>query len=391
MISVINRFVNHVFVRQCLRQNSCSVRCLTTQNSDLSAMDDKELQFEELTVETFKELVTNDTIGNKIEIILNEYEYEKYTTLRVPITITTNQMRDLLSLDNPLDRKRWFSYLHKRQKARQKTNDKRREHTVEFWAQKSQKYSPNEPRTGFWDQNGQLIYGLWHNSLFTKIPLTIIRRYYIHRLRTAAMFGQKLVIDMDFDQYMKLAECRQLVKQIQLLYNYNRYQTVQPFDLYFTNCKPEMPSMKTIPQILPNYNTPSFMAQFHQQSYIDLFPKDRLVYLTPHSNTALKTYNADDIYIIGGIIDKTYHEPVSLIKAEKEGIRTARLPIDEYILWGCGSKYLCLNHMVQILHDVNIGHNWVNALKDNIPKRKQKSVEEIDYEDRLRRQNYVIT
>ena len=40
------------------------------------------------------------------------------------------------------------------------------------------------------------------------------------------------------------------------------------------------------------------------QNHLDLFPAERMVYLSPDSNNDLQKFNPDDIYVIGGIIDK---------------------------------------------------------------------------------------
>lgn len=49
---------------------------------------------------------------------------------------------------------------------------------------------------------------------------------------------------------------------------------------------------------------PEFPLNVHKSSYLDLFPKQNLVYLTPHCREELTTYDHDAIYIIGGIVDK---------------------------------------------------------------------------------------
>lgn len=51
---------------------------------------------------------------------------------------------------------------------------------------------------------------------------------------------------------------------------------------------------------------PWFPLNVHTNSYLDLFPKEQLVYLTPHCREELRTYDHDAIYIIGGIVDKVY-------------------------------------------------------------------------------------
>ena len=64
---------------------------------------------------------------------------------------------------------------------------------------------------------------------------------------------------------------------------------------------------------------------------MDLFPKERLVYLSPHARDELTDIHPDDVLIIGGFVDKSYQKPVSLARAKKLGIRAAKLPLDRYI------------------------------------------------------------
>ncbi|CAG2176574.1 unnamed protein product, partial [Oppiella nova] len=231
MLSTINS-LKHVLRQHFSSHWKCLSSMSSSQTPEMGSVFGKERDFEDLTVDTFKELVTDDTVRDKIETILSEYEYEKYTTLQVPTTITTTQMKDLLCLSDSLERKRWLTYLCKRQKARHKSNEKRKNNSMDYLTRLQQKYSEDKPRTGLWDNDHQLVYGLWHNTLFTKIPANHIKRHYIHRLRNAALFGQKVVIDLDFDDCMRLSETRLLAQQIHLLYNFNRYQSREPFDLH---------------------------------------------------------------------------------------------------------------------------------------------------------------
>lgn len=55
-----------------------------------------------------------------------------------------------------------------------------------------------------------------------------------------------------------------------------------------------------------------------------------MVYLTPDAEETL-TYDPDDIYIIGSIVDKRTQPPLSLAKAKREGLRMAKFPLDRYV------------------------------------------------------------
>ena len=346
-----------------------------------------EEDFQEINVNSFEELITNEKTKEKIELIISEYEYEKYTTLRVPNTLTTDHMKDLLTVDDPNDRKKLINFLFTKQLMRKKSKDKRKQISDKYWTEKNEIYSKMDcNRTGIWDNNNQLVYGLWHNTLFSKIMKSSVSCLYNNRLRRAALFGQKLVIDLGFDRYMKLSEKRLLLKQLNLSYNYNKYKTKDPFDLHLTNCDPNSLLMQEMPKHFQNINSPQLMVQFHTQSYLDLFPRHRLLYLSPHSRHTLQEVDEDMIFIIGGLIDKSFHQPITYVSAEKAGIPSARLPIDDNMLWKSGTKSLCLNHIIAILDDYKMCGDWRVALTRNVPKRKQKTPEQVQYEDLLREQ-----
>ncbi|XP_033253824.1 mitochondrial ribonuclease P protein 1 homolog [Drosophila miranda] len=108
----------------------------------------------------------------------------------------------------------------------------------------------------------------------------------------------------------------------------------------------------------------------HKQCFTELFDKQNLVYLTPHCREDLVTYNPNDIYIVGAMVDTMNNEPLSLAKAKRLGLRMARLTLDRYLQWGSGSgKSLTLNQMINIMLDLKKTGNWDSALK-HVPRRK---------------------
>lgn len=77
-------------------------------------------------------------------------------------------------------------------------------------------------------------------------------------------------------------------------------------------------------------------------SYLEKYPRERLVYLTPHCREELITYDHNAVYIIGGIVDKSSGEPLSLAKAKREGIRMKKLPLDRLVMAVTEMETVCL-------------------------------------------------
>jgi len=94
-----------------------------------------------------------------------------------------------------------------------------------------------------------------------------------------------------------------------------------------------------------------------------------IVYLSsdsPDTLTELKPYST---YIIGGLVDRNRHKGICYKRAMDRGIRTARLPIGEYM--EMTSRFvLATNHVSEImLKWLELG-DWGEAFLKVVPKRK---------------------
>lgn len=112
-----------------------------------------------------------------------------------------------------------------------------------------------------------------------------------------------------------------------------------------------------------------------------------LVYLSADAEDELETLRDDEVYIIGGIVDRNRYK-VSLStsyrisirhahkqnlcqnKAERLEIRTARLPIGAYIANLPTRKVLTVNQVFQILTEYIDKQDWKEAFETVIPSRK---------------------
>lgn len=102
----------------------------------------------------------------------------------------------------------------------------------------------------------------------------------------------------------------------------------------------------------------------------DAKPEDgEVIYLSsdsPHTLTELKPY---DTYIIGGLVDKNRHKGICHKHALEAGVKTAKLPIGDYIQM-VSRQVLATNHVVDImLKWLELG-DWGEALMKVLPPRK---------------------
>lgn len=356
------------------------------------AKSNNERVYRDLKVDDFKKLYKTDSKKHAlVSHILTLYEHVKYTTMLAPSTLTIQEMDYLLKLyPDEKELHRAFKYFYKRECDKFNTKKKYLAKKVEIKKKKLLKYGENDEwEVGIFDSNNQLNYGLWHNSIMGRITKQSVRDLRNHKLRISAMFGQKIIVDLDYDNYMKVYETRLLAQQIGFLFYENKlnqfFPENIPFDIHFTNCASSHMTMEVLPKFLKQMD--KMDSNFHANSYLEyphLFPKKQLVYLSPHAQNPLRKYSHDHIYIIGGYNDKSSHMRVSNIKAQSEGIPCYRLPLDEYVFWKQGNKNLCLNQVVSILNSMKATEDWSYSIRTFAPQRKIKSSEELELEDEIR-------
>lgn len=106
----------------------------------------------------------------------------------------------------------------------------------------------------------------------------------------------------------------------------------------------------------------------HNKDICDVFPREKLVYLTPYSKNPL-TFNAEGILVLGAMTfyaaDHTLGQlPLTVQRAEELGVRTAFLPVNEFIRHILQNKQ-CLPPLpvMRALLDYNYYRDWDTALK----------------------------
>lgn len=151
----------------------------------------------------------------------------------------------------------------------------------------------------------------------------------------------------------------------------------QPSQDSTTDGKPAEPKAQDpIQESIPNGKLADAGAQdstkgttaINQPAALDFSP-DSIVYLSadsPHILDKLEPYTS---YVIGGLVDRNREKNLCQRRAEGKGIRTAKLPIGEYMQMA-DRKVLATNHVVEIMSKWLESGDWGKAFMEVIPKRK---------------------
>jgi ribonuclease P protein 1 len=307
----------------------------------------------------------NEDDDRKLKLIKLELSSLQAKGGKVPNPDLLKQIHwdELLDLKTKSARGRYYTYMFLQQMYRENLLLKRQKKSQIFEEFKAQQAL--EPP----QEDQHIVYSLTKTNMLLRMSERRMNLWNNNKLTRAMQFGDKLIFDCSYDSHMNKREAINTAKQLMICFAMNR-QHSQPFDLYFCNANFDCVTMKYLERSIPILRNKEFPLNVHEGSYLDLFPKEKLVYLTPHCNNDLTEYDPDSIYIIGAMVDKMNHEPHSLGKAKHLGLRMARLPLDRYLSWGAGSgKSLTLNQMTDIMLDLRQTRDWPYALR-HVPKRK---------------------
>lgn len=207
--------------------------------------------------------------------------------------------------------------------------------------------------------------------------------------------GFGLVLDCSYDDYMQEKEVVSLSGQITRSYSTNRLApnraqlTVSGLDKRLkerfnsrisdhTLWKKEWITFSedSLESVLKNWQWDANQSDVGVASDFS-----NVCYLSADTDEILSELKPGDVYVIGGIVDKGRHKNLCKGTAEKLGIKTARLPIEEYITLS-GRKVLTTAHVVELLLKWNEFKNWKDAFEAVLPQRKiienEKSDEQIN-------------
>ncbi|CAD5111435.1 DgyrCDS743 [Dimorphilus gyrociliatus] len=166
------------------------------------------------------------------------------------------------------------------------------------------------------------------------IPNDTTRKYsksiWKQRLKTALEdeTSQKICIDFSVSNMMDSKECCKFAHQFNRLYGANK-KSSSPVHLHITGVDKESELYKQCSE--KNEGFEDYLMTISEKKHFELFDKEKLIYLTPDSDTPLTEIDSSKIYVISALVDETVEKNVTLNSAKAIGINTARLPIEEYM------------------------------------------------------------
>ncbi|KAM5194139.1 tRNA methyltransferase 10 homolog B isoform 3-T5 [Mantella aurantiaca] len=108
-----------------------------------------------------------------------------------------------------------------------------------------------------------------------------------------------------------------------------------------------------------------------ESGFLEIFPLESIIYLTPDSDSVLEDIDPSKVYVLGGLVDESIQKKVTYHKAKENGLQTARLPIQEYMVKKENEKnfhteILAINQVFDVLCTYHETRSWPKALKAGV-------------------------
>ncbi|KAJ3642407.1 hypothetical protein Zmor_025199 [Zophobas morio] len=174
-------------------------------------------------------------------------------------------------------------------------------------------------------------------------------------------------IDLSFDDLMIDKDMAKTIKQILRVYTANR-RADAPMQLSLTSF-----NGRSKTEMAKHHGYENWDINFCEEDYSQVFPKEKLVYLSSESDNVITELEQDKVYIIGGLVDHNFHKGICYNKAVEQGIAHGQLPINEYF-WLNHRKVLTINQVFEILLRVSEGKTFKEAIESILPKRIEKTI-----------------
>jgi len=145
---------------------------------------------------------------------------------------------------------------------------------------------------------------------------SLVRQVHNTHMMHALDFGQPFVIDLGVDYQMDNSEGRVFLDQMKATYGINRSHW-EPFNIFLCNYNPRNVLQRKL--VEKNENR---LWNVKRRCFTDVFPKEKIVYLSSQSRRPLTNFSHDAVYIVGGTVDKRPGKD-EMTKIEEMGLNHA--------------------------------------------------------------------
>ncbi|XP_066588714.1 tRNA methyltransferase 10 homolog A isoform X2 [Prorops nasuta] len=171
-----------------------------------------------------------------------------------------------------------------------------------------------------------------------------------------------VTIDLSFDHLMIDKDIAKLIKQILRCYTLNRRASA-PLQFSLTSF-----NGKSKKEMEKHNGYENWDVKFLSDSYMSVYSKSKLIYLTSESENVIDSLHEDCVYVIGGLVDHNSQKGLCYKLAVENGIQHGRLPIDKF-LYMKARKVLTIDHVFEILKKITEGKSWQEAFLQVLPER----------------------
>jgi len=291
----------------------------------------------------------------KIDMFLMYHEIARQAGEDVTPELKLKDLKNILKIHSTKGYQKYINFLNKRSFDEMK-DMRRKSHSKEL-----EKEKVKSKKDAIAD-NSHIFYGLGQNTIKLRLSEANMKKESDWRVwREFSLNSTPLVVD--FSYASKLQNHHRMKSLIQseagLGVKLNK-EAKTPFPLYFTGVSPDIQQWMKKVYCIDEDGT-NFPVEITDKLQTELFPRERLVYLSPDSKNDLIEFNDDDIYVIGGIIDKGVdHSAHTLANAKRNKIRHARFPMRRTI--GLVAD-LNVETCIAILNDLKYSNDWFYALR----------------------------
>jgi len=291
---------------------------------------------------------------DKIKLFLWHHEEQRQNGDEVPYEIEDKDLVNITKTHNRNATRGYIVHLMKKQIAKMQRLRQRR-----FAHHKT--HPAIERKQAEIEECNHIYYGLGENTILMRLPDQHMKRHYDWCGWREHIYGQPLVIDFSYLSNIKSLKHRKSMMKMEaaqaMMFN---KQAKTPFALWFTGVDAE--THQQLRELLfIEENGVNFPVEITSKHQLELFPKEQLVYLSPDSKHDLKKFSGDDVYVIGGLVDRgADRRPVTLSSAKRDGIRHARFPMKQVI--GLKAE-LNVETCVGIMTDYKYSQDWFYSFR----------------------------